>query len=113
MRAIQDSDRIRKSELGFRTNLPCSFAWPLDTTNTSFQQLVAPAVLATDTVARLGGAEFVLVIESIDERGQVVALCGSVGFAWYPRDGDNLKDILDVADQAMYSCKTSGLMPLS
>jgi diguanylate cyclase (GGDEF)-like protein len=98
------------------------------------QRLVS-AVRASDTVARLGGDEFVLVIESIEEReqvvalgqkliellsekvtlesGQIVSLGGSVGFAWYPKDGDNLKDILDVADQAMYFCKTSGLMPLS
>ncbi len=98
------------------------------------QRLVS-IVRASDTVARLGGDEFVLIIESITEREQVVALGhklvevlaqnvtldsgdivsvgGSVGFAWYPKDGDNLRDILDVADQAMYFCKTSGLMPLS
>jgi diguanylate cyclase (GGDEF)-like protein len=101
----------------------------------SVAQRLVSAVRASDTVARLGGDEFVLVIESIEEREQVVALGqkliellsekvtldsgeivglgGSVGFAWYPKDGDNLKDILDVADQAMYFCKTSGLMPLS
>jgi diguanylate cyclase (GGDEF)-like protein len=97
------------------------------------QRLVA-VVRSSDTVARLGGDEFVLIIESITEREQVVALGhklievlsesvtldsgevvqvgGSVGFAWYPKDGENLRDILDVADQAMYFCKTSGLMPL-
>lgn len=98
------------------------------------QRLVS-IVRSSDTVARLGGDEFVLIIESITEREQVLALGqklvevlaenvtldsgdvvsvgGSVGFAWYPNDGDNLRDILDVADQAMYFCKTSGLMPLS
>ena len=97
------------------------------------QRLVS-VVRSSDTVARLGGDEFVLIIESITEREQVIAMGhkivdvlaedvtldsgdvvsvgGSVGFAWYPKDGDNLHDILDVADQAMYFCKTSGLMPL-
>lgn len=98
------------------------------------QRLVS-IVRSSDTVARLGGDEFVLIIESITEREQVAALGqklidvlsqsvtlesgdvvqvgGSVGYAWYPKDGENLRDILDVADQAMYFCKTSGLMPLA
>ena len=97
-------------------------------------QRLLSVVRSSDTVARLGGDEFVLIIESITEREQVIAMGnkivdvlaqdvtldsgdvvsvgGSVGFAWYPKDGDNLRDILDVADQAMYFCKTSGLMPL-
>lgn len=92
-------------------------------------------VRESDTVARLGGDEFVLIVESITEPAQLealgqklvdvisqdllldsgvtVAVGASVGYAWYPRDGDNLRDILDVADQAMYTCKTSGLMPLA
>jgi predicted signal transduction protein with EAL and GGDEF domain len=45
--------------------------------------------------------------------GQTVAVGASVGYAWYPKDGDSLSEILDVADQAMYTCKTSGLMPLA
>jgi diguanylate cyclase (GGDEF)-like protein len=98
------------------------------------KRLVA-AVRSSDTVARLGGDEFVLIIQSIEhpeqvvalghklmdllseevrlESGEVVSLGGSVGFAWYPKDGDSLRDVLEVADQAMYFCKTSGLMPLS
>lgn len=98
------------------------------------QRLVSIA-RESDTVARLGGDEFVLIIESMTERAQLealgrmvvdvlsqnlvldsgdtVAVGASVGYAWYPKDGDNLRDILDVADQAMYTCKTSGLMPLA
>lgn len=106
-----------------------------DTVLITVAQRLVSVVRASDTVARLGGDEFVLIIESITEReqvlalgqklievlaqdvtlnsGEVVSVGGSVGFAWYPKDGDNLRDILDVADQAMYFCKTSGLMPLS
>ncbi|MBK7315150.1 MAG: GGDEF domain-containing protein [Burkholderiales bacterium] len=97
-------------------------------------QRMVSLVRSTDTVARLGGDEFVLIIESLTEReqigtlgqklidllaeeilldsGEAVSLGGSVGFAWYPSDGDSLKDILEVADEAMYFCKTSGLMAL-
>ena len=106
-----------------------------DTVLITVAQRLSAAVRSSDTVARLGGDEFVLIIESIVEReqvialghkliellsekvtldsGEVVSLGGSIGFAWYPKDGENLKDILAVADQAMYFCKTSGLMPLS
>ncbi|HPW29133.1 MAG TPA: GGDEF domain-containing protein, partial [Rhodoferax sp.] len=98
------------------------------------QRLVS-AVRASDTVARLGGDEFALIIESVSERdqiatlgqklvdllteevtldsGDVVSVGASIGIAWYPKDGENLKDILDVADQAMYFCKTSGIMPFA
>ena len=98
------------------------------------QRLVS-IVRESDTVARLGGDEFVLIVESTTERAQLealgrkvvhvlsqnlvldsgdtVAVGASVGYAWYPKDGDNLRDILEVADQAMYTCKTSGLMPLA
>ncbi|MES2581259.1 MAG: GGDEF domain-containing protein [Pseudomonadota bacterium] len=98
------------------------------------QRLVS-IVRESDTVARLGGDEFVLIVESINERaqlealghklvdvvsknlvlasGETVSVGASVGFAWYPRDGDNLNDVLEVADQAMYTCKTSGLMPFA
>ncbi len=106
-----------------------------DTVLIAVAQRLAAIVRSSDTVARLGGDEFVLIIESITEREQVAALGqklidvlsqsvtldsgdvvqvgGSVGYAWYPKDGENLRDILDVADQAMYFCKTSGLMPLA
>ena len=91
-------------------------------------------VRASDTVSRLGGDEFVLIIESIDDRrelanigqklidmlaekvslesGAVVSVGGSLGFALYPGDGSNMDTMLQIADQAMYDCKTSGLMPL-
>ena len=102
---------------------------------TTVAQRLLSIVRESDTVARLGGDEFVLIVESITERaqlealgdklvkvvsqtlvldsGETVTVGASVGYAWYPRDGDTLRDILDVADQAMYTCKTSGLMPLA
>ena len=98
-------------------------------------QRMVSIVRESDTVARLGGDEFVLLIESISDRaqlealgrklvevvsqslvldtGETVSVGTSVGFAWYPRDGDNLQDVQEEADQAMYTNKASGLMPLA
>ena len=106
-----------------------------DTVLITVAQRLVSAVRASDTVARLGGDEFALIIESVAERdqidtlgqklvdlltedvtlesGDIVSVGGSIGIAWYPKDGENLKDILDVADQAMYFCKTSGIMPFA
>jgi diguanylate cyclase (GGDEF)-like protein len=106
-----------------------------DTVLITIARRLVAAVRASDTVARLGGDEFALIIESVSEReqiatlgqklvdmltkdvkldsGDVVSVGGSIGIAWYPKDGENLKDILDVADQAMYFCKTSGIMPFA
>ena len=89
---------------------------------------------SSDTVSRLGGDEFVLVIEAIEDRSELaqigqklidmlsekvtlesgvdVSLGGSLGFALYPSDGTTMESMLHVADQAMYDCKTSGMMPL-
>jgi diguanylate cyclase (GGDEF)-like protein len=106
-----------------------------DTVLIAVAQRLVSIVRASDTVARLGGDEFALIIESVSEREQITALGqklidmlgeevaldsghavsvgGSIGIAWYPKDGESLKDILDVADQAMYFCKTSGIMPFA
>lgn len=91
-------------------------------------------VRGSDTVSRLGGDEFVLIIENLEDRrelgrigqklidmlaekvkldsGDMVSVGGALGFAVYPTDGGSMETMLHVADQAMYDCKTSGLMPL-
>jgi len=92
------------------------------------------AVRTCDTVARLGGDEFVLIIESMRDPSEIiqigrklvrallqdivldsgvtVTVGASLGLALYPYDGAELSQMLDVADCAMYECKTSGQMEL-
>jgi diguanylate cyclase (GGDEF)-like protein/PAS domain S-box-containing protein len=82
---------------------------------------------ASDTAARVGGDEFVLVLTDLaveDEAvpvlsrasealarpvhvagGQVVRLSASIGVAFFPRDGADADALLRHADQAMYEAK--------
>lgn len=97
------------------------------------QRLLA-SVRGSDTVARIGGDEFVLLIESFGDPDELVHLGrklidaisaditlpghgdvnvgASVGFARFPRNGTDLDSMLDTADRGMYDCKASGLMEL-
>lgn len=92
------------------------------------------SVRASDTVARFGGDEFVLIVESLEygmqfgnigiklidalsenvtlASGTVISVGASLGYAVYPGDGLTMSELLGVADKAMYDCKSSGMMPL-
>ena len=92
-------------------------------------QRIQHCVRETDTVARLAGDEFVVIITDIDhfdplERmaQDIVAgmsrpfhfgehsafVSASIGIAKYPGDADNAETLLGCADQAMYFAKESG-----
>ncbi|HEV3155285.1 MAG TPA: EAL domain-containing protein [Candidatus Baltobacteraceae bacterium] len=87
------------------------------------------AVRETDTVARMGGDEFVVLLNGIDAeddgetaiskvveafwppftlRGDDYVITGSVGVAVYPDDAKDEREILQHADMAMYEAKQSG-----
>jgi len=83
----------------------------------------------SDTLARIGGDEFLAIIEdchgdtaalavaeslvaSLQEaiilEGKAVSISGSVGIAMYPTDGKHASELKRNADQAMYRAKASG-----
>jgi diguanylate cyclase (GGDEF)-like protein len=87
------------------------------------------AIRASDTVGRLGGDEFVVVLERvtspecvatiadnlrtalsapIDLDGTVLQVTPSIGIALYPADGDDGRQLIRCADDAMYVAKSAG-----
>ncbi|MDB5823043.1 MAG: two-component system response regulator [Herminiimonas sp.] len=87
------------------------------------------AIRKADTLARVGGDEFILLIPELSERAQaeVVAskflrcltdpfkveghtlhVSASIGIAVFPGDGESIDDLLRHADMAMYQVKASG-----
>ncbi|MCF6325494.1 MAG: EAL domain-containing protein [Gammaproteobacteria bacterium] len=82
-----------------------------------------------NTVARLSGDEFVMIIDDLSSEGDVlpiaekvlkrfssticlkgheVAVNISIGISLYPRDGDDCETLLRNADRAMYQAKAAG-----
>ena len=96
----------------------------------SVAQRLAQAVRAGDTVSRLGGDEYVVImrgVTSVEEvrlaverrliplirqphqvEGHALHVSCSVGVALYPQDGRDLDELMRRADAAMYEAKGSG-----
>jgi diguanylate cyclase (GGDEF)-like protein len=92
-------------------------------------QRLLSSVRESDTVARMGGDEFVIVMpevrsvrdikrcgeqiirgasQPIEMSGRAISLTLSVGVAVFPEDGRAAEDLLRNADAAMYTVKDSG-----
>jgi diguanylate cyclase (GGDEF)-like protein/PAS domain S-box-containing protein len=84
---------------------------------------------STDTVARIGGDEFVMILDNIEKKDEVIMIAEailstvrepihiddyylnttvSIGIALYPEDGENKNEIVKNADAAMYHAKENG-----
>jgi diguanylate cyclase (GGDEF)-like protein/PAS domain S-box-containing protein len=92
-------------------------------------QRLINAIRASDTVARIGGDEFTVILEDLETEGEVhrvadkildalsapleydKATCqvgASLGIAIYPDHARTLDTLIHIADQAMYAAKASG-----
>lgn len=89
-------------------------------------ELIRAQIRSSDLVARIGGDEFVIILENYDnikmrmtiEReineslnkevlidGHKILISASIGCASYPNDGDNIEELLNSADRNMYEQK--------
>lgn len=139
-------DRIVQAENGALRHgtLHCGYFLDLDgfkNVNDSFGHKVGDKVLheiarrlqaairASDTVARIGGDEFFVLAEEIDDEAAAHALArkllkeiaeplaflpenaqmgASIGLCIFPYEGMSISDLIHRADEAMYRVKTSG-----
>jgi diguanylate cyclase (GGDEF)-like protein len=86
------------------------------------------SIRKTDTIARVGGDEFLLIAtelkssddaaliakkllkqasQSVKIEGEKASVSASIGIAFYPDNGEDINELIKLADEAMYRIKNS------
>ncbi|WP_196601184.1 diguanylate cyclase domain-containing protein [Pectinatus frisingensis] len=94
-----------------------------------FAAVLRSSICETDTAARIGGDEFLVVAVNLQTRnsaekiaekilktisepfiidGHYLKLSASIGITLYPSDGKNVEQLINLADSAMYEAKKQG-----
>lgn len=92
-------------------------------------QRMSGLVRSSDTVARMGGDEFVVLLNGISRHkdaihvaekfisvistpveieGNQLSITGSIGVTYFPDHGDSIESLMNRADDAMYNAKKAG-----
>ena len=99
-----------------------------DQTLIKIAQLLLKHVHSSDTVARIGGDEFVVLVDEIKDPEEAAAIgkrisdlihlkigkedyvvTASIGISTFPKNGEDSETLLKAADQAMYEAKNGNL----
>ncbi|WP_419785868.1 diguanylate cyclase [Pseudodesulfovibrio sp.] len=96
---------------------------------TTTAERIRKRIRESDRAARFGGDEFIVMLADIKRREDArtvgnalaevisepiywmeeeLAVCVSIGIAFYPTDGNNMETIIQAADEAMYRAKRGG-----